>query len=133
MKPLHSMNQEEIVKEIGEIRSSMEAHVARLAALSQVLYSQSRRDASDGRPVYVAYSNAWGRFAGAVHQGLRRVGSADRLVSNFKKQAEEKKEAAADRARKEAKSLEKSRSAAFGDYEELYGEELIASLQDEVG
>lgn len=31
-------------------------------------------------PVYLAFANAWKRFAGAMHQGLMRTASVDRVV-----------------------------------------------------
>lgn len=133
MNSLHSMTTDQIVEEIGEIRTNLEGSAFRLIALTKVLYAKSRKEASDSTPVYVAYSNAWMRFAGSMHQGLRRVNSANRIVESFKKEAQEKAQAEEAKRRKAEKpviSLSKARENAFSDYEELYGEEF---LQNEVG
>lgn len=128
--PQH-MTPDQIVAEIGELRESMNATAQRMLDLSKALYTQMRRTtASNATPVYIAYSNAWMRFAGTMTQGMRRAMSSDRVLERYRQAEEEKVEQArraaqASLKREAVRTSEASRKAAFGDLIELYGEEMV--------
>ena len=125
-----AMSPEQIVAEISLLRESMTTQAQRINELSRTLYSQKRRTASDGTTAaYIAYTNGWQRFSGALIQGLKRTGGIDRLLVRAK-QAEverQEREAAARVAaeRKERKALRASSEAGLGDLIEIYGEEMV--------
>jgi hypothetical protein len=76
------MKAEEIVEEIKGLRETVNLAATRIVALSQQLYAHARRNASSdtASTAYVSFAGAWGRFAGAIQQGLRRTVIADRTL-----------------------------------------------------
>ena len=72
----------DIVKEVGQLKQAVERDARRIYELSKVLHDRMRRAelTDDTRPIYIAFSNTWTRFAGMVTQGLNRTASADRLL-----------------------------------------------------
>lgn len=135
-RPPHTMEPEEIVDEIGEIRASMTQSAQRLYELARGLYVIQRRSSPNTMTAsYINYSNSWMRFSGAVTQGLKRTVTADRLLSREKTtQDEEKREADRRTARKEERARREQqiqakadarREGVFGDLIELYGEEMV--------
>jgi hypothetical protein len=76
-----AMTADEIVEEITAVRQTINMAAQRVVELSRTLHQTARRHvASEHTSVYINFANAWGRFAGAVQQGIRRAQSMDRMV-----------------------------------------------------
>lgn len=127
----NTLSPDQIVTEISEIRKTMGKSAQRVLELSKALYSYSRRAAGDtSAPAYIAYSNAWMRFSGALTQGLKRTETTDRLIERARQEAAQKEEAAIKRAaelkRREQRLAQKQAPQnALGDLIALYGEEMV--------
>ncbi len=119
---------EDLIQRIQSVREEILTKVRKLHELSVDLRTKSRRFLADeGSNSYVMFANAHLRLAGALHQGLRRTGSTDRVL---KIGQEEREEA----LRREAENLRRqefyNRQKAANDliltsdnaFEELYGD-----------
>lgn len=103
------MSYDEIVQEIGDLRKGVDQGARRIYELSRVLHDRARRDQQDDTTgVYIAFSNAWSRFAGMVNQGLSRTASADRLLKLLPTEAD-KEEAAREADRREQRQARRER------------------------
>jgi hypothetical protein len=108
------MQVSEVVAEIRQIRVSVDNSARRLAELSQALHRLARRQpVSDAMSPYIAYANAWGRFANMVGLGLRRTATADRFLAMIKSEEPQEKEPAI-----------REPEVRDDDFETLYGETL---------
>lgn len=75
------MTPDEIILEIGTLHKELSLRIARVHGLAQGLYHRMRRSpVDDNTPVYIAYANAWMRFAGMVNQGVVRTVSASKVL-----------------------------------------------------
>lgn len=72
-------------------------------------------------PVYVMYANSWKRFAGSMHQGLRRASSTNRLIA----QVQQKYGNSAETHAATPPPPPSRAASAVDDLVELYGEETI--------
>jgi hypothetical protein len=147
------MKPEDIISEIRQQRDTVERGCRRIYELSQVLYAKTRRDrvlqereagtdenarerlAQEYR-LYIAYSNAWSRFAGMVDQGLKRTSSLDRIMVRTAGEKLQEAERIADLTRKEQARLDREArrqtqqsvpwpSPTVEDLVSLYGEEVM--------
>lgn len=77
-----TMNSPDIIREIKALRETMNLAAQRLVVLSQSLHTHARRNAStdSATTAYLSFAAAWGRFGGAIQQGLRRTQVADRVL-----------------------------------------------------
>jgi hypothetical protein len=147
------MKPDDIVSEIRQQRDAVERGSRRIYELSQVLYAKSRRDRSLQERTagvtdrerdqalrdthnYIAYSNAWSRFAGMVDQGLKRIVSFDRLIARTADDKIHESERIAELTRKEQSRMDREArrqsrgvspwaSPTVEDLVSLYGEEVV--------
>lgn len=81
-----AMTPDEIVEEVTGLRETIHLAAQRVIELTHTLGQSARRHvAAEHTSAYVVYANAWGRLAGAVQHGLRRVQSMDRIVERAQK------------------------------------------------
>ncbi len=78
-------------------------------------------------PVYTMFANSWKRFAGSMHQGLRRTASVDRLVQQV-----QRKHGVTEvvEARPQPSPAPFARGAGVEDLVELYGEETVNAASE---
>lgn len=94
-----------------------EAHEARQQLQSAIDGAEHRlKEHEEIVPVYLAFANSWKRFAGAMHQGLLRTASVDRVVD----QVHRKQRITEDVPKEAQKPPEEE--AQVDDLVELYGE-----------
>ena len=132
----------EIIEEIKFIRETIEMAAQRIVQLSQTMQEQVRRseDNTQVSHVSISFASTWGRFAGAIQQGLRRTMATDRLLERAllaqkeEKQATEKREAS--RKKKASTSNSSIRNPnplrtlegdSIDDLVSLYGKEIVAN------
>lgn len=130
------MEPDEIIQEIKNLRGDMERSATRLYELSRVLYTKARRDPDvDRTPSRILFANAWGRFSGAVGQGLRRASSADRVLEVPERERQDREERdrreEARKVRQEAREHKRNinpsliPSDGVEDLVELFGQEVV--------
>lgn len=135
MKPVDSLNADELHAEAAKIRKEIVASAERLTKVCETLYTMVRRNPSDDTSAFVSIANANKRFSGSVLQGAKRTESVDRILIASRRASQEeqerreqlearKKRAALERLRREAES---SRSLFSSSYEELTIEGLLAA------
>jgi hypothetical protein len=73
-------------------------------------------------PVYTLFANSWKRFAGSMHQGMRRAASVNRIVRQVQEKHGVEHEA---QARREAQPATTSPDVSIDELVELYGEETV--------
>lgn len=76
------MKKEEVRHEIESLCETMNLAAQRIQELSRFLYEHSRRSGAwdSTTSAYISYSNAWGRFAAAIQQGIRRTSVVTRTL-----------------------------------------------------
>lgn len=76
-----AMTPDEQVEEIESIQQTMHLAAQRIIELSRNLHVGVRRHiAAEHTPAYITFANAWGRFAGAIQQGIRRSQNVNKIV-----------------------------------------------------
>lgn len=71
---------DKLVEDIQQVRLDITARVEHLQKLAMELREVSRRSATEGSREYGTFATAHMRLAGALHLGVRRVGSSDRIL-----------------------------------------------------
>lgn len=120
---------EDLVQKIQDTREEILAKVSHLHALSTELHGNSRRFMADeGSGDYILFAVAHIRLAGALHQGLRRTASTDRILRARQndQQEETRIREEADRRAKEfretRKAVQKLTLTSDDAFDELYGD-----------
>lgn len=106
------MVQAEIVAEINNLQETLNLAAQRMIHLSQNLHTHARRSATtdSAASAYVAYASAWGRFAGAIQQGVRRTLLANKLLDRALGSQKEDREASDRLAARQKQIEERKRS-----------------------
>jgi len=92
MKPIDSMDTEELFTEAIRLRKEMVTTAEKLNQVCGALYLKVRRSPSDQSSIFVSISNANRRFAGSVTQGAKRTAAVDRILAVSKRAAQEEQE-----------------------------------------
>lgn len=123
---------EELVEQIRNVRTEVEAATAKLQELSSALRTKSRRGSLEGAAGYTMFSNAHLRLAGALAQAIRRTAPMDRFLKAAAAEREEaKQQAAREQERRAAREKQKQERAEASEsrlpptdnsFDELYGD-----------